>query len=508
MKRIRHIRLLMIFSHLLLTIFVVQWLAERYQQEQVTLRKELLLDFQNAEQKMLDSVIVSKFINPLLKTESRKSIQFKIDTLSTMHNHCIVSTLEKKTSTGKPKFHAAKDSNFIKIEVKSTAKGLERNGIIDSTLTQSEFTFKSIGSPIHPDKLLLQGVKLFVQKFQDSTGNERQSVFAFSSGFDTSVLKESFEKQLSIKNFGYKWIDSIGNDSLSLSKLPFFYSSSTFNGNLGVEVRNYHTYVIGRIAPNIIFGILLLFLTGAAFVISFLSLKKQMQYNVMRNEFVSNITHELKTPVATVKVALEALQSFNVKGDTARANEYISIAAHELNRLDLLIHKVLMSSVYENEKSIMQFEAIYLKDAVEEVIQSLQIRINQANAQVSLVEFQIECEILADKLHLYGVINNLIDNSLKYTEQPPVISIRLHKHERWAVLTFTDNGFGIPKEYIGKVFDKFFRVPTHNRHNIKGYGLGLSYATMVMKQHKGTIEVTNNEAIGCTFTLKFPLLKK
>lgn len=230
-----------------------------------------------------------------------------------------------------------------------------------------------------------------------------------------------------------------------------------------------------------------------------------MELNIIRNEFVANISHELKTPVATVKVALEALQTFDLKNEPVKADEYIRIAQAEMNRLDMLVQNVLTSSIYDGASNgFMQPERVSLKSIINEVTQSMQIRFQQMNAQLTVDAEGFDFNINADRLHVHGVLINLIDNSLKYVESSPKIAVKLWEENSRVILTVSDNGIGIPDEYISKVFDKFFRVPTQNRHNVKGYGLGLSYAAMVMKQHKGTIGVENLKEGGCRFTLSFP----
>jgi signal transduction histidine kinase len=136
----------------------------------------------------------------------------------------------------------------------------------------------------------------------------------------------------------------------------------------------------------------------------------------------------------------------------------------------------------------------------------MQIRIAQQQAQVKVDFSGSDFSIKADSLHLQGVLNSLLDNSLNYCEQTPSVFIWLEEQSSTVILTVSDNGIGIPEEYLNRVFDKFFRVPSGNRHNVKGYGLGLSYAASVMQQLNGSISVRNNPEGGCTFTLTFPKL--
>lgn len=279
------------------------------------------------------------------------------------------------------------------------------------------------------------------------------------------------------------------------------------NGKVGVGIENYTLFLFKKLAPNIFFGLLLLLTTGAAFIISFINLRKQHQLNKIRDEFVGNITHELKTPVATVKVALEALNKFNIKDNPEKTSEYIKIATLELDRLDFLIHKVLTSSINESNSNVVNTENVNLDDILSDVIKTMQIRFESENATVTKESIGTDFNILADRVHIQGVIINLLDNSLKYTNGNPTIHINLNSLEKTIILSVSDSGIGIPEEYHGRIFEKFFRVPSNNKHNVKGHGLGLNYVEMVMKQLNGIISVKNNPTKGCTFTLKFPKIK-
>lgn len=195
---------------------------------------------------------------------------------------------------------------------------------------------------------------------------------------------------------------------------------------------------------------------------------------------------------------------FNIKENPEKSSEYIKIACLELDRLDFLIQKVLTSSIYESSSTVANFENVNLDYILSDVIKTMQIRFESENATVTKECIGTDFIILADRIHIQGVIINLFDNSLKYTKGKPTININLNSVEKTIILSISDDGIGIPEEYHNRIFEKFFRVPSNNKHNVKGHGLGLNYVEMVMKQHNGTISVKNNPTSGCTFTLTFP----
>ena len=489
----------MLISQILLTGFVIYWLADRYRQEKALLYKELVMEFKSSEQKMLDTMIVKMMINPVLEEHSM------IRDSSRIMTH-ITSKPDKDTQNIRLK----KNANIIYLTIKDSVKSFESKDHLKNKLqtfkfldsvSQDSFT-KPVRMPFEPDKIILQGVKLFAEKGKDSTKMKRSYAFNFTGGFDTSLLRESFDIELKKNGFLAEWHPK------KEEKSGMFISSEMLENKVGAEIGNYKLYLFQKLLPNLFFGMVLLILTAASFIIAFVSLRKQMQLNKIRNDFVSNVSHELKTPVATVKVALEAIQNFNIKNEKETADEYIRMATLEMNRLDLLIQKVLNNSVYEDGKNYILKENIDLKALIENVLKTFEIRFKARNCKVDFVDETKDSVFQGDKLHIEGVISNLIDNSLKYSVVDPKIDIKILGNSDRLILAVSDNGTGIPEEYLSRVFEKFFRVPNENIHNVKGYGLGLNYASEIMKQHQGKISVKNNKSEGCTFILEFPKVLK
>jgi two-component system, OmpR family, phosphate regulon sensor histidine kinase PhoR len=262
-------------------------------------------------------------------------------------------------------------------------------------------------------------------------------------------------------------------------------------------------YMFDKLKLPILFSLLLVTITIASFVLLYRNMMKQKRLAELKNEFISNITHELKTPIATVGVAIEALKNFNAIDDPRRTREYLDISQNELQRLNLLVDKVLKLSMFEKREVELKHEDINLEDIVSEVVTSMRLQIEKYRAQVT-VSSTGNTMLKGDKLHLLSVVFNLLDNALKYSKENPVIHIGLEGQENAVVLKVEDNGIGISPVYKNKVFEKFFRVPQGNTHNAKGYGLGLSYAAQVVGKHKGTITVDSVPGNSATFTITLP----
>jgi two-component system, OmpR family, phosphate regulon sensor histidine kinase PhoR len=273
-----------------------------------------------------------------------------------------------------------------------------------------------------------------------------------------------------------------------------------------LELMNKTSAILKRIAIPILFSVFLIAFTILSFLLLYRNLLHQHKLANIKNDFISNITHELKTPIATVSVAIEALRSFNATLDAQRTKEYLDISANELQRLSLLVDKVLKLSMFETKEIDLQYEALDMKALVEEVAASLRLQFEKHHAQVTISD-NGDTNLEGDRLHLVSVIFNLIDNALKYSSDAPKIDISINGENNKVNLVIKDSGIGIPHEYQGKIFEKFFRVPTGNLHNAKGYGLGLSYVAHVINRHRGTIHVESTPGDGSKFVISLPKYK-
>ncbi|WP_148270111.1 sensor histidine kinase [Haliscomenobacter hydrossis] len=271
-----------------------------------------------------------------------------------------------------------------------------------------------------------------------------------------------------------------------------------------LAMEDYQWFLLKRMTPQMIFGLFLLLFTGLTFWVIFRSLRQQQQLTRLKNDFISNITHELKTPIATVSVALEALKDFNALNNPQRTREYIDISQHEMQRLSMLVDRVLKMSMFESQTLQIQREPLNLKSAIQKILESLSLQFEKQRAKVSFTTEGNDFQLNADPIHLTNVVYNLLDNALKYSKEEPKIDIALTEHNGTLTFSVKDQGIGIPKEYQGKVFDQFFRVPHGDKHNVKGYGLGLSYVAGVIQQHGGQIMLDSEPDKGTRFTVFLP----
>lgn len=335
--------------------------------------------------------------------------------------------------------------------------------------------------------------------------NDTLPVTKIDSAFKHALTKAGININYAVlKDTSNQKVDIATNNTTTLNtrlvrigfSKPVAYSAS---------LDNVTSYLLQKISQQIFLSFLLIVLTVLSFIFLYRNLLAQQRLTAMKNEFISNITHELKTPIATVNVAVEAMKNFNVLQNPDRTKEYLDISAGELNRLSLLVDKVLRLSMFENKEIELKKEKFSIKQLAEDTVKSMQLQFDKRNAIVELNALGEDYFINADKLHISSVLYNLLDNALKYSTENPEINIEISKNVEEAIVTVSDNGIGISPAYQQKIFDKFFRVPDGDRHNIKGYGLGLSYAAHIIQQHNGSIHVQSEKNKGSSFTIKIPV---
>ena len=336
-----------------------------------------------------------------------------------------------------------------------------------------------------------------VDSLQDSL-----RVKEIDSACRVAFKKEKIDVPITIsKNADTVWPERFPpEDPKLLNKVTIgFAHPVTYELSLG----NSFGYLMKQLASPILFSLFLIGISVSAFVLLYRNVQKQRKLATIKNEFISNITHELKTPIATVGVAIEALRNFNAINDPKRTEEYLDISQSELHRLSLLVDKVLKLSMFEKKEIELKYEPFDLKDVVNEVVSSMKLQIEKHHANVS-VNAEGNTSMRGDRLHLLSVVFNLLDNALKYGNGNIAVKFDLREKEKNVELSVADNGIGISPEYKDKVFEKFFRVPLGNTHNTKGYGLGLSYVAHVIQKHKGKIEIESQPGLGSKFIISLP----
>jgi len=275
---------------------------------------------------------------------------------------------------------------------------------------------------------------------------------------------------------------------------------------LGIQARFPHPapHILSRMIGTLIGSVVLLVVTTWAFIYMLRTILRQKKLSEIKSDFINNMTHELKTPIATVSAAVEALQHFNAMNDPAKAKDYLEISQQELNRLSGLVEKVLNIAVEERRELDLRPEPVQVLALLEEVVQRYRIR-NGKPIEIRLEHQLSEATAMLDRTHFTNAIHNLVDNAIKYSYDSVCIIIRCTSEEGWLRISVSDNGIGIPKAYQHSIFEQFFRVPQGDLHNVKGFGLGLAYVKKIVEKHGGRISVKSEPRHGSEFTIAIPV---
>lgn len=248
------------------------------------------------------------------------------------------------------------------------------------------------------------------------------------------------------------------------------------------------------IFSSAVLAIVLIFFAYSLFVIL-----KQKRLSEIQKDFINNMTHEFKTPISTISLSAEVLKGSDIINQPDRLHSYATIIENENLRLKNQVERVLQMASLEREEISLNKEETQMHQLLSETIEGFKLTHDQVEIKLA---FEAENDqVTVDRLHLRNVINNLLDNAIKYCVMPPQIEIKTYNAEHSIGIEVSDNGIGIDKPHQKKIFSKFYRVPTGNVHDVKGFGLGLNYVSIIMKAHRGSIELVDSGANGSCFKL-------
>ncbi|HPH85070.1 MAG TPA: HAMP domain-containing sensor histidine kinase [Ferruginibacter sp.] len=487
MKKLSIQVLLMITAIAGVAGFQLYWLKQTYLQEKKSLSIKADLAFRDAMQDLqlskldLDISSGTPGSGSKIRVHVNDSVQERV-TVQLNGKKGIISTINvlRKQVAGKPGGDSSLKENVL---ISNERTYFERH------LTAPDSNVdKSIIPPREHIIRLLYGVDslwdtLKIKEINDAVNSklrQRSIMVPF-----TIIRLDSLEHDT----------DSIGNEVTVGFAHPVTYA---------MTLGNVFPFILKEISLPILFSVLLTGITLLSFILLYRNLLQQRKLTAIKNEFIGNITHELKTPIATVSVAIEAMKDFDALQSPEKTREYLGIAGQELGRLSMLVDKVLRLSMFENKEVELSFERFDVSMLLQEVIRSMQIQFEKRGADVEVQYKGTDFFIDADRMHVASVIYNLLDNAIKYSKDIPKIRILAAVTGQDFILQISDNGIGIDPAYGQRVFEKFFRVPHGNLHNVKGYGLGLSYAAHIAEKHKGSIKVESDGENGATFIITLP----
>ena len=280
-----------------------------------------------------------------------------------------------------------------------------------------------------------------------------------------------------------------------------FSPSNTF---LTLEFPQQDWFLLRQIWLTLLASLLFTGIVIFCFVYAINTILKQKKLSEMKTDFINNMTHEFKTPISTVALAVEALQDQQVAQHPEFLARYLGIIREENARLGSQVEKVLQIATLDKKDFQLTLEPLNLHEIIQKAAASILPVVQKREGKMTQRLNATQPIVSADRHHLTNIITNLIDNANKYSPESPVITIRTEDDAQGITLSVTDRGMGMSKEELGRVFEKFYRVPTGNRHDVKGFGLGLSYVKSMVEAHQGRVLATSTLGKGSTFTVYLP----
>jgi two-component system phosphate regulon sensor histidine kinase PhoR len=243
----------------------------------------------------------------------------------------------------------------------------------------------------------------------------------------------------------------------------------------------------------------------AIFTYTIMIILKQKKLSMIKNDFINNMTHELKTPISTISLASQMLHDNSISNSPKVTEHISSIILQESKRLSFQVEKVLQMAVFNEGRLKLKFKELHFHELIRNVIHNFELRVKSKEGKLD-AELLAENDLIkGDEVHLTNVIFNLFDNAVKYSREKPEILIKTENKNGFLLISVRDNGIGIAKEHLDQIFERFFRVPTGNVHDVKGFGLGLSYVKKIVESHQGKIKAESVVNKGTKFVIYFPL---
>ena len=261
----------------------------------------------------------------------------------------------------------------------------------------------------------------------------------------------------------------------------------------------------GRIILAIIFSIIII----AAFYLTVRTMLRQKKLGDIKNDFINNMTHEFKTPIATISLAVDAMRNEKVIQDREKIGYFNTIIKEENQRMNLQVETILRASQLEKQEVDLNLKPTHAHEVIKEVADNFTLQLEEKQGKAELILNAQNDLIDADEVHFPNLVNNLIDNAVKYSKEnvPPFIRITTQSNGKEFIIRIEDNGIGMNRETLKKIFEKFYRAHTGNIHNVKGFGLGLSYVKTMVEAHGGEVKADSTLGKGSAFTIELPLKK-
>lgn len=389
--------------------------------------------------------------------------------------------INKKNNLLTKDLPAKEEEKIIKIGRFTTAEKASLINIFDAITSRQ---------PIHQRVSNKEITLRLANEFKSKGINTSFKFGVYSNGLATQLKSGYFRKE---KGKNYQVPMFVDKDGKSDYKLY-------------VKFPDKKKFILSSIYKMLILSVLFILIIILVFSSTLYQLLKQKKISEIKTDFINNMTHEFKTPIATINLALDAIKNPKIIEDKAKVQRYVKMIREENKRMHAQVENVLRISKLEKKELNLNKEAANVNKTLEDAINHVMLLINSKEGKISTVFDEEETEVLANKFHLTNVFVNVLENAIKYSEKPPKIKVETHRTAKNILINITDNGIGMSKSVQKQIFKKFYREEKGNVHNVKGHGLGLSYVKKIINLHQGTIHVESEKGVGSTFAIKLPTI--
>lgn len=416
----------------------------------------------------------------------------------------------------------------------------DSGGVVHHTSRKSVYPFSSLNTalgassaPEYPlNQAPVESPKSEVGKFNNRSYTSgifdqivRINVYDdFSNALDTSLVDSLLKGELMSRGISTRYIWTVlespictfssdgSSDDMHDSLLTSRYRVRLTGDNLFAQPKvltiyfpNERAYVFKSVWTMLILSVLFIIFILVLFYYSISTIFQQKKLSEIKNDFISNMTHELKTPISTISLACEVLGDDTIEKSRDRTDRYLGMIKEENKRLGVLVENVLQTAILDKGNFKLKPTAVDLHEMIRNVVANVQLGVDKREGEISADLRALNYVVDADRTHIQNVIYNLVDNAMKYSPEKPHIRIFTCDFANQFELCIQDNGIGIARENQKKIFEKLYRVPTGNIHDVKGFGLGLSYVKAIVEKHGGVVWVESEPGKGSRFYVRLPL---
>ena len=416
--------------------------------------------------------------------ESNYKSQFSPFESDTVNYKTFLSRQE--TQIEKIKFES---KDFSELSPKDRMVKVERLDKYDKLELESIFRSIVSRTPIH-DRVSNNEIRMNLDN--ELIARNIDTKFEFGVFSEELITKVKSDKFIQKKGYTYK--------------VPLFVTDERSDYDLYVSFPEKKEYILSTISWILILSALFIFIIILSFASALYQLIRQKQISEIKTDFINNMTHEFKTPIATINLAIDSIKNPKIIGNQEKVIRYAEMIRQENKRMHAQVENVLRISKLEKNQLDLSKDVINIHDIINEAILHFDLIISDKQGFIEKRFDAKQNEILASKFHMTNVITNILDNAIKYSGEAPKIKIETNNAGNSVIVKITDQGIGMSKNVQKKVFNKFYREQTGNIHNVKGHGLGLSYVKSIIERHQGHVFVEGEKGKGSTFTVKLPII--